>query len=258
MKLTKNNEGYDVLLGLDDSLIKEAEGNDLFLEHKIKEFNLDLDWNNKFFTPFDYGYFSFIYDQTKLSTPPQSFDELASRNDISIIVMDPRYSTPGLGLAKWIDQVYQEGAAKFWKNLQDQIVITSKSWSDGYGLFLEGESDVVLSYTTSPAYHSLIEGNSNYQSLNMIEGHAIQIEVMGILKNASNYELARNFLEFSLSENFQKHIPQGNWMYPVIDLQNSQNDFYSAAPKPKPLDQIFPSLSEKESWILNWKLSLNE
>ncbi|MDB0034591.1 thiamine ABC transporter substrate-binding protein [Alphaproteobacteria bacterium] len=258
MKLTKNNEGYDVLLGLDDSLIKEAEGNDLFLEHKIKEFNLDLDWNNKFFTPFDYGYFSFIYDQTKLSTPPQSFDELASRNDISIIVMDPRYSTPGLGLAKWIDQVYQEGAAEFWKNLQDQIVITSKSWSDGYGLFLEGESDVVLSYTTSPAYHSLIEGNSNYQSLNMIEGHAIQIEVMGILKNASNYELARNFLEFSLSENFQKHIPQGNWMYPVIDLQNSQNDFYSAAPKPKPLDQIFPSLPEKESWILNWKLSLNE
>jgi hypothetical protein len=28
--------------------------------------------------------------------------------------------------------------------------------------------------------------------------------------------------------------------------------FYSAAPKPKPLEQIFPSLSEKESWILNW------
>ena len=41
MKLTKNNEGYDVLLGLDDSLIKEAEGNDLFLEHKIKEFTLE-------------------------------------------------------------------------------------------------------------------------------------------------------------------------------------------------------------------------
>ena len=31
VKLTKNNEGFDVLLGLDDSLIKEEE-NELFLD----------------------------------------------------------------------------------------------------------------------------------------------------------------------------------------------------------------------------------
>ena len=73
--------------------------------------------------------------------------------------MDPRYSTPGLGLAKWINQIYKDEASNFWNKIQDQIVITSKSWSDGYGLFLEGESDLVLSYTTSPAYHSLVEGN---------------------------------------------------------------------------------------------------
>ena len=40
----------------------------------------------------------------------------------------------------------------------------------------------------------------------MIEGHAVQIEVMGILKNASNIELAV-LLEFSLSK-LQKHIPK--------------------------------------------------
>ena len=70
--------------------------------------------------------------------------------------MDPRYSTPGLGLAKWINQIYKDEASNFWNEIQDQIVITSKSWSDGYGLFLEGESDLVLSYTTSPAYHCLL------------------------------------------------------------------------------------------------------
>ena len=48
VKLTKNNEGFDVLLGLDDSLITEAEENDLFIEHQIEEFNLDLNWKNKF------------------------------------------------------------------------------------------------------------------------------------------------------------------------------------------------------------------
>ena len=47
-------------------------------------------------------------------------------------------------------------------------------------------------------------------------------------------------------------------MYPVIDLQGSQSDFYSAAPKPKSLDQVFPSLTEKEKWISNWEASLVE
>jgi hypothetical protein len=47
-------------------------------------------------------------------------------------------------------------------------------------------------------------------------------------------------------------------MYPVIDLQNSQSEFYSAAPKPKSLDQVFPSLAQKKKWISNWEASLGE
>ena len=97
-------------------------------------------------------------------------------------------------------------------------------------------------------------GTSNY-----LEGYVFgNFQIKKILKNASNIELAKKFLEFSLSEDFQKHIPQGNWMYPVIDLQGSQSDFYNAAPKPKSLDQVFPSSTEKEKWISNWEASLVE
>ena len=104
----------------------------------------------------------------------------------------------------------------------------------------------------------MIEGNQQYKSLKFNEGHASQIEVMGILKNASNLYLAEMFLEFSLTENFQKHIPQGNWMYPVIDLRSSQKDFYSAAPLPISLEQIFPSSEQKDNWIENWEKSIIE
>jgi thiamine transport system substrate-binding protein len=256
VKLTNNKEGYDILLGLDDSLVDEAKKNDLFLKHSVNTNGLDIDWSDEYFTPFDYGYFSFIYDSEKLNQPPNSFNELAERDEISIIIMDPRYSTPGLGLAKWINQIYKDDASNFWSKIQDQIVITSKSWSDGYGLFLEGESDLVLSYTTSPAYHSLIEDSQKYKSLNFDEGHASQIEVMGILKNASNLDLAKSFLEFSLTNGFQQHIPQGNWMYPVLNLKETQKDFYDAAPLPVSLDQVFPSSTEKDTWIANWENSI--
>ena len=258
IKLTNNKEGFDIILGLDDSLVDEAKKSNLFVKHETEIKDLDIEWSDEFFTPFDYGYFSFIYDSSKLDNPPKSFQELSVRDNLSMIIMDPRFSTPGLGLAKWINQIYGDRSVEFWNELEDQIVITSKSWSDGYGLFLEGESDLVLSYTTSPAYHSLIEGNMQFKSLNFEEGHASQIEVMGILKNASNESLARTFLKFSLSDKFQKHIPQGNWMYPVLNLKDSEKDFYDSSPMPKSLDQVFPTVDQKNIWVADWEKSISD
>ena len=36
--------------------------------------------------------------------------ELLDRNDIKIIVQDPRTSTPGLGLLLWIKSIYVENS----------------------------------------------------------------------------------------------------------------------------------------------------
>ena len=44
-----------------------------------------------------------------------------------------------------------------WAGLADNIVTVTPGWSEAYGLFLEGEADMVLSYTTSPAYHLIAE-----------------------------------------------------------------------------------------------------
>ena len=44
-------------------------------------------------------------------------------------------------------------------------------------MFLENEADMVLSYTTSPAYHLMYEDTSKYKAANFLEGHYIQIEI---------------------------------------------------------------------------------
>ena len=259
VKLTNNEEGFDIILGIDDSLMFEAKDTKLFSNHSLSKNSLNslnIDWSDKIFVPFDYGYFSFIYNSSNLKNPPKSFDELAARDDIRIIITDPRTSTPGLGLAKWIYQLKGDDSKSFWTSLQDQIVITSKSWSDGYGLFLEGEGDIVLSYSTSPAYHAIAESDESYKAALFQEGHAEQIEVMGILKNAPNKKLAEKFLSFALSKEFQKHIPFGNWMYPVIDGIEGTSDFYKYAPTPIPLERVYGSIEDKNSWIEYWSSSI--
>jgi thiamine transport system substrate-binding protein len=260
VKLTNNKEGFDILLGIDDSLMFEAKDTKLFSNHSLSKDSLNslnIDWSDEIFVPFDYGYFSFIYNSSKLTNPPKSFDELATRDDIRIIIMDPRTSTPGLGLAKWIYQLKGDESKNFWTSLQDQIVITSKSWSDGYGLFLEGEGDVVLSYSTSPAYHAIAESDENYKAILFEEGHAEQIEVLGVLKNAPNKKLAEQFVKFAITKSFQDHIPYGNWMYPIIDGVEGDSDFYKYAPVPNSLDRVYGSTEDKALWINYWSSSID-
>ena len=260
VKLTNNKEGFDILLGIDDSLMFEAKDTKLFSNHSLSKDSLNslnIDWSDEIFVPFDYGYFSFIYNSSKLTNPPKSFDELAARDDIRIIIMDPRTSTPGLGLAKWIYQLKGDESKNFWTSLQDQIVITSKSWSDGYGLFLEGEGDVVLSYSTSPAYHAIAESDENYKAILFEEGHAEQIEVLGVLKNAPNKKLAEQFVKFAITKGFQDNIPYGNWMYPIIDGVEGNSDFYKYAPVPNSLDRVYGSTEDKALWINYWSSSID-
>jgi thiamine transport system substrate-binding protein len=200
IKLTNNKEGFDIVLGLDDNLMSEAKDSQLFANHSLpldyyhsssSLSNLTIDWEDKIFLPFDYGYFGFVYRKNELENPPKSFDELVNHKDLKIIIMDPRTSTPGLGLAKWIHQLYGGNSIEHWKKLQNQIHITAKSWSDAYGLFMTGEGNVVLSYTTSPAYHAIMEQDDNYDVMLFEEGHTMQVEVLGVLKSAPNKKLLK-------------------------------------------------------------------
>ncbi len=206
----------DVVLGLDSNLMAAASDTGLFAEHGIKaQLDLPVAWNDTQFLPFDWGYFAFVYDRKTVSDPPKSMQELAD-SGLKIVIEDPRSSTPGLGLLLWVDAAYGDGAPMLWQELADNIVTVTKGWSEAYGLFLDGEADMVLSYTTSPAYHLIAEGDDSKAAAAFEEGHYMQIEVAGKLAASDQPELADQFLRFMLSEAFQSIIPTTNWMYPAV------------------------------------------
>lgn len=206
----------DVVLGLDTSLTGAAAATQLFAPHgKNLALNLPVDYADPLFLPFDWGWFAFVYDKTKVSEPPKSFEALAA-SDLKIVIQDPRSSTPGLGLLLWVKAAYGDKAAEVWKGLADNIVTVTPGWSEAYGLFLEGEADMVLSYTTSPAYHLIAESDDTKAAALFDEGHYMQIEVAGKLAATDQPELADRFLDFMLTDAFQSALPQTNWMYPAV------------------------------------------
>ncbi|WP_373030494.1 thiamine ABC transporter substrate binding subunit [Sulfurovum sp.] len=219
IQLEGKNTKADILLGLDTNIAEAANKTGLFEEHELNTSNLDLPiaYTDQNFVPYDYSYVAFVYDSDKLKNPPLSFEALTSMpENFKIVIQDPRSSTPGLSLLLWVKEIYKEKAGEYWKRLSPHILTITKGWSEAYGLFLKGEADMVLSYTTSPAYHIIDENRTNFKTAHFQEGHYGQIEVAAILKSSKNKDLAKKFLRFLHSETFAEIIPTANWAYPVI------------------------------------------
>ena len=217
VRLEGEHTKADVVLGLDTNLTATAMGTGLFAPHSVKDiaFDLPVEWDDNTFLPYDWGYFAFVYDRAKLSHPPQDFRSLAA-SDLKIVIQDPRSSTPGLGLLMWVKASYGDQAPEIWAGLSDNIVTVTKGWSEAYGMFLEGEADMVLSYTTSPAYHLIAEEDASKAAASFNEGHYLQIEVAAKIAGTDQPELADAFLKFMVSDAFQTIIPTTNWMYPAV------------------------------------------
>ena len=236
IQLEGKNTKADILLGLDTSIAQTANETGLFLQHDLNTSALDLPiaYTDANFVPYDYSYFAFVYDADKLKKPPLSLEALASMpKDFKIIIQDPRSSTVGLGLLLWVKSVYGDKSGDYWKKLSPYILTITKGWSESYGLFLRGEADMVLSYTTSPAYHIIEENKNNYKAANFTEGHYGQIEVAAILKSSKHKVLAKKFLAFMHSETFANIIPTANWAYPVIKTKQSLPIAFETLTTPK-------------------------
>ena len=204
----------DIVLGLDTNLTAAARETGLFAPHGVDAaLSLPIEWTDPDFLPFDWGYFAFVGNVG--AEAPASLQALAD-SDIKIVIQDPRSSTPGLGLLMWVKSAYGDGAAALWADLADNIVTVTPGWSEAYGLFLDGEADAVLSYTTSPAYHLIAEDDATKTAWAFDEGHYLQVEVAGKVAGTDQPELADQFLAFMVTEGFQSIIPTTNWMYPAV------------------------------------------
>lgn len=227
LKLEGGRTDADVVLGLDTNLTADAAASGLIAPHGITgAFDMPIAWDDPNFLPYDWGYFAFVYDETKVADVPSSFEELIT-SDLEIVIQDPRSSTPGLGLLMWVEAAYGADAARIWEGLSPKIATVTKGWDEAYGMFLEGEVDMVLSYTTSPSYHIIAEEDLSKKAAAFDEGHYMQVEVAGMVEGSDQPELAKSFLEFMISDGFQSIIPTTNWMYPVVQPEGGLPDAFA-------------------------------
>ncbi len=257
VKLEGKSTKADIVLGLDTNLTAEARATGLFSPAGIDVEGVEVPggWTDEFFVPFDYAHFAFVYDTQSIAVPPKSLKELVEGDPAEkIIIQDPRTSTPGLGLLLWIRAVYGDDAPLAWSKLKDRILTVTPGWSEAYGLFTRGEAPMVLSYTTSPAYHMVAENTDRYQAAAFEDGHYLQIEVAGMTTTGAGNPLARRFLEFMIGPAFQDVIPETNWMFPAGVTGKPLHPAFGKLVRPQSSLSFSPEevAANRKQWVDEW------
>ncbi|MEL3907219.1 MAG: thiamine ABC transporter substrate-binding protein [Treponema sp.] len=234
----KKNPRADVLLGINTFLVDRVRKEAVLEPYHSPNIGKGIlksviMTDDHLLTPYDWGYFTVMYDSGSKLPPPQSLEDLTKPEYAkSLVIMDPRTSAPGLGFAAWTKAVYGNDYLGYWKRLMPSILTMSHSWSAGYGLFTAGEAPLVVSYTTSMAYHIRYDNTDRYKALSFPEGHILEIEGMGLVKNAPHRAGGQAFIDFMLSERAQEVLPETQWMYPV-NTNVRHPESFKAVPLPK-------------------------
>jgi thiamine transport system substrate-binding protein len=257
LKLEGASTKADIVLGLDTNLTAEARATGLFAPSGVDPSAVTVPggWNDDVFVPYDYAHFAVIYDSETLANPPRSLRELVDGDpNEKIVLQDPRTSTPGLGLVLWVKSVYGDKAPEAWAKLKDRVLTVTPGWSESYGLFTKGEAPMVLSYTTSPAYHIVAEGTERYKAPAFEEGNYLQIEVAGITTTGAKNPLAARFMTFMTGPGFQDIIPETNWMLPAGKTDKPLNPAFDKLAQPQktlaiPSDEI---AANRKAWVDEW------
>jgi len=256
--LEKDNPKADVVIGLDNNLLARTLKENILEKYKsaeIKKVSKDLLFDKSYhLTPYDYGYFSICYDKENITNLPQSLEDLTNAEyKDSLVLMDPRTSTPGLGFLLWTIAVYGDDYLEYWDRLKPSILTVTESWSSGYGLFLKEEAPLVLSYSTSPVYHAEYEDTTRYGAIKFSEGNYEHIEGMGIVKGTGNRDLAEKFIDFMLADSSQKTLALSNIMFPSVTETELPESFKHAFYADNALLIESDTIEDKSSdWVQQW------
>jgi thiamine transport system substrate-binding protein len=261
--LEKDHPQADVVIGIDNSLAAKAVKAGILEQYKPKNIDIVPKWlidkldPTYHLIPYDYGYIAINYQITKVSEPPKSLEDLTKPEwKGKLIIEDPRTSSPGAAFLLWTIAVYgDDGYLYYWQKLKENGVQIVKGWSAAWDAFMNGEFPLVLSYSTSPAATVYYDNNTNVRAAAFTDGNYLQVEGAGIVKGTKKKELAEKFIEWLLTEDFQREVPTNQWMYPVNPNVKLPDVYkYAISPddiKPVSLDPDYVR-ENFDRWIREW------
>lgn len=271
--LSKNSPLADVFYGVDNSFLSRAVAADIFQTYQspaLKDIptQFQMDTTHQL-TPIDYGDVCINYDKTYFADKnlalPQSLEDLTKPEYKGLLVVtNPAISSPGLAFElATIAHFGEAGAWSYWMALRDNGLVVVNSWETAYytnfsGSTGKGTQPMALSYGTSPAAEVVFASTPLTESPTAsLVGKDMcfrQVEFAGILKGTHQQSLAKKFIDFMLSTQFQEDMPLQMFVFPVnpqAKLPEAFQKYVQIPAQPASLDAALIS-ANRDGWIQKW------
>ncbi len=271
--LSKDNPIADVFYGVDNTFLSRALDAGIFEAYQSPllaeiptDFQLDPEHRA---LPVDYGDVCINYDKAyfaehNLSLPAMLEDLTRPEYAGLLVVENPATSSPGLAfllatIAYFGDPAYLD----YWRTLRANGLVVVDDWETAYYTNFSassgrGPQPMVVSYASSPAAEVIYADPpvSEAPTASILAPGTCfrQIEFVGILKGTRQRTLARKFVDFMLSVEFQEDVPLQMFVYPVnrnVALPAEFVRWAEVAQQPAALDPAVIA-ANRERWIAEW------
>ncbi|NYG58948.1 thiamine transport system substrate-binding protein [Nocardioides daedukensis] len=226
-----------------ESLRIQGEGAEMMVpvDHGSVCVNVDLDW----------------FAEKDLKAPKRLADLTEPAYKDLFVIPGASTSTPGMAFLLATIAEYGDQWPAYWKKLMANGAKLTQGWSDAYEGDFTGASDkgkrpIVVSYDTSPAFTVTDDGTTTTAAL--LDTCFEQVEYAGVLANADNPEGARALIDFLLSEDVQKALPDSMYVFPVDDSVALPEAWEKFAEQPSDPYTVPPAeiAENRSAWLSEW------
>jgi thiamine transport system substrate-binding protein len=214
-------------------------------------------------TPVDFGDVCVNYDIDALAeagvAPPVDFEDLADPAYRGLLaVQDPASSSPGLAFLIGTVVTFGDEWPAYWESLVANDVLVTDDWEEAYyGAFTRagGDRPLVVSYGSSPPYEVLFDPERDSPPTGVAEGTCTrQVEFAGVLRGTERPEAARALVDFLVSTDFQRHVANDLYVFPVDPSVELDPVFTEFAVVPADSVVADPALVEasRSDWLERW------
>ncbi len=269
--LAKGNPLADVFYGVDNTFLSRALEADILEPYTPKDVTIPAEFmidKSGRATPVDYGDVCLNYDKAYLANKklavPQTLEDLTRPAYKNLLVVEnPATSSPGLAFMLATVAHFGPKFLDYWKQLKANGVKVVDGWETAYYTEFSGSSGkgprpLVVSYASSPPAEVVFAKTPLQDApTGSVIGDDMcfrQIEFVGILKGTKQLDLARKFVDFMLSVQFQEDMPLQMFVFPVNPQARLPEAFVKYAQVPKQPARLPPEdiARNRDKWIQQW------
>jgi thiamine transport system substrate-binding protein len=265
--LTQGDPTGDVAFGVDNTFATRALDANVFARYDVTlppgAGRYLIPGDDHRLAPIDNGNVCVNVDTTWFAShhlaAPHSLDDLVKPVYKGLLAV-PGATTSSTGLAFLLGTIGRYGDAwpAYWQKLLANGALVTEGWSQAYETdFTQGGGDgdrpIVVSYDSSPA-DTVPKGSSTSNTKALLDTCFRQVEYAGVLTGAANVTGARAFVDFLLSPEVQRALPESMYVFPVRSGTPLPSTWAKFAVQPTHPFTVSPAriTKHRDAWLQQW------